>query len=1014
MSRSPASCACGWGSPAGERPARCPACGAQLGAARALRGEFGPYELLERIGAGAMGQVFRARDRRQGREVALKLLLASETNEKQRGRLQREGRALARVQHPNLVEFHEAGEHEGRLFVAMELVVGTSLAERTRTQPIASDEALRLCAQLARALGALHAAGVVHRDVKPANVLLDPRGAARLVDLGLARGEALGQTRLTRTGALVGTPHYMAPEQFGAEKELGPAADVYALGSLLYELLVGRPPFLQDNLLALAGAVANETPDPPSRHGAEIPAEVDALVLRMLAKDPAERPPDGAAAADELEALLAPKAKAGPAPLLAFVVLGAFGFGLGASLERERGAARRASPTTEASAPAALPPASPRPSPGVPVTLEQAEAALGVAAAGSATVAAEQALIAALEGRRSRGEATPAQEQRLFELQDRLGTRAAEDLGRELLEGDLDAETRGWILGRLYPELIHSGREAREWASAQLARLTGEGPGVCLARGVAAAYGDLSESLTQCRNGLSQAPGDPALLLQLAETLISLERREEAKAALRELERCTDSRAWIARARLSLAMLDRSRSEELAEEALRIYPAPFVSDQAAQLALLRADTARALELFRLALAQGRSYRFVSAPIFRDLLFQARWEELREATQRELARDPSWELAIRYGALAELWLGRPGAGLLVLARGVRASRGQQARRLSWHLATAARGLGDWGAAGRELRSYVDEQLPDSELGVLLGAYEAESRGDAEASLQVLRGGGPSSLRRLAEFELRLPRSSRAAMADLLSGLSAAAQATSDPWLLSLLSVLHPEPRGKRELSRRAYGMCRGQPRGLTSEVYATRHAVLSAYGTPQVFDAFHQRIDQRLWQLREELFPLDLALLSRSLCVAWKRFKPDLRQDSTDYHSTALIGLRLAPWSWVSFETLAASFPTFRQRQRYLQGCYLPILGPSSHLADLTRLALARLNLQGGFEQTAAVYLDATRLRAKGSWLHQSMRARMLFGLGFPAEGKRQLEEVLREAPRFSAARRFREDTRGKR
>ncbi|MBX3466381.1 MAG: SUMF1/EgtB/PvdO family nonheme iron enzyme [Planctomycetes bacterium] len=286
----------------------------------------GRYELRGVLGQGGMATVFRAHDRRLGREVALKLVRAPPGAEGRRaGRLQREAELTAALRHPNIVLVHDAGAHGGGLYIAFELVEGArTLAAACAGQPLAARVALLRDA--ARGVGHAHARGIVHRDLKPENILVDADGRVRVADFGLATAEGL--ERLTQTGALLGTPLYMAPEQFsGRRDEVGPAADVWALGACLYELLAGAPPFVGANLQEQALKVTNGRYAP--LQGAP-PALAD-LVRRALAPDAGGRPADGDAFAAALERALEPapaeprrRAALGAAAL---TVIGAVGAG---------------------------------------------------------------------------------------------------------------------------------------------------------------------------------------------------------------------------------------------------------------------------------------------------------------------------------------------------------------------------------------------------------------------------------------------------------------------------------------------------------------------------------------------------------------------------------------------------------------------------------------------------------------------------------------------------------------
>ncbi len=263
---------------------------------------IGPYVVRGVVGRGAMGMVLRGYDPAVGREVAIKLLLAA-ADPAQRARFAREGRLVAALDHPGIVRIHSAGElPDGRPYLAFELVEGArTLADALRELPRL--ERLRVVVEVARALGHAHARGVVHRDLKPENVLLDAAGHARLADFGVAI--AGDQERLTRTGALVGTPLYMAPEQLGHRTgEVGPAVDVWALGVLLYEALTDALPFQGTSLPELVAAIARARPTPPRGLDRSVPAGVEAVCLRALRADPAARYPDGSAFADDLERAL--------------------------------------------------------------------------------------------------------------------------------------------------------------------------------------------------------------------------------------------------------------------------------------------------------------------------------------------------------------------------------------------------------------------------------------------------------------------------------------------------------------------------------------------------------------------------------------------------------------------------------------------------------------------------------------------------------------------------------------
>lgn len=275
-------------------------------ALRALVQEPGPgdvlddrFELGELLGEGAMGVVYAAWDRETSREVAVKVALRQGGSDE--ARAAREAAALEKVTHPALVRFMVRGRCGDIPFFVMERVRGVTLAERLAQGPLAVASAVALGARLADALAAVHAAGITHRDVKPSNVMLEEGGAGlgRLLDLGVAR--ASSTPPLTLTGALVGTPGYVAPEQVRGEGDVGPGADVFALGCLLFECLAGRPAFSADATDALLAKILLETPPPLRELRAEVPQALETLLTTMLAKNASGRP----SAADAANALVA-------------------------------------------------------------------------------------------------------------------------------------------------------------------------------------------------------------------------------------------------------------------------------------------------------------------------------------------------------------------------------------------------------------------------------------------------------------------------------------------------------------------------------------------------------------------------------------------------------------------------------------------------------------------------------------------------------------------------------------
>ncbi len=266
---------------------------------------IGPYQVERELGRGGMGVVYLARDPRMDRRVALKLVTALDDAGGLR-RFHDEGQAVARLRHPAIVTAHELGEHQGRPYLVLELVEGESLKDRLGRGPLEPRQAARLALVLAGALAHAHEQSILHRDVKPANVLIRPDGAPVLTDFGLARDVSDARERLTRTGEMLGTPAYMSPEQANGDRAaIGPATDVYGLGATLYAMLTGRPPVQGDGLVQLLNALLLKPPPPPSALQPAVPPELEAICLRCLEKDPAGRYPSAEALQGALAKYLA-------------------------------------------------------------------------------------------------------------------------------------------------------------------------------------------------------------------------------------------------------------------------------------------------------------------------------------------------------------------------------------------------------------------------------------------------------------------------------------------------------------------------------------------------------------------------------------------------------------------------------------------------------------------------------------------------------------------------------------
>jgi serine/threonine-protein kinase len=265
---------------------------------------LGRYELVEELGRGAMGVVYKARDPQIDRLVAIKVMLTAEgldpgRVQQWRERFHREARAAGRLAHPNIVTIHDVGEDQGRAFLVMEFIEGQTLdglLEAHRTLPL--DQVVTIGEQVAHALDYAHRQGIVHRDIKPANILLTEVGVAKVTDFGIARFTG---ARFTQTGHILGTPSYMSPEQIAGLKVDG-RSDIFSLGAVLYELLTGEKAFPGETLSTITYRIIHEDPTPIRRLNPAFPAGLDACLKKALAKDPARRYAQSADVARDLRA----------------------------------------------------------------------------------------------------------------------------------------------------------------------------------------------------------------------------------------------------------------------------------------------------------------------------------------------------------------------------------------------------------------------------------------------------------------------------------------------------------------------------------------------------------------------------------------------------------------------------------------------------------------------------------------------------------------------------------------
>lgn len=267
--------------------------------------QFGDYELLAEVARGGMGVVFRARQISLNRTVAVKMILAGQlSGDAAVKRFRAEASAVARLQHPGIVAAHEVGEIAGTHYFSMDFVDGRSLAEMSRTAPLPARRAARYVRDAAEAIEHAHRHDIIHRDVKPSNLLIDQDDRVRVTDFGVACCLEAG-AEATASGAVLGTPGYMSPEQAsGHRSRQGPAADVYSLGATLYALLTGRPPFQADTPLETLRQVVNEAPARPRVLNRNIPADLETIALKCLRKEPSQRYASAQALADDLRRFL--------------------------------------------------------------------------------------------------------------------------------------------------------------------------------------------------------------------------------------------------------------------------------------------------------------------------------------------------------------------------------------------------------------------------------------------------------------------------------------------------------------------------------------------------------------------------------------------------------------------------------------------------------------------------------------------------------------------------------------
>ena len=271
-----------------------------------LPAAFGDYELLEEIGRGGMGVVYRALQKSLGRTVAIKMLLRRDlATPSDLSRFRSEAEAAAQLDHPGIVSIFEVGECDGHPFYSMQLVEGTTLAKQLRQGPLPAREAAALLAKVADAVQAAHARGVLHRDLKPSNILIDSGGEPHVSDFGLAK-RLEAEESVTHTGAILGTPCYMSPEQAaGSRGDVGPTSDVWSLGAILYQMLTGRPPFQASSPMDTLLAVLESDPPVPRSIDQQVDRDLEMISLKSLQKPQELRYNSAAELAADLRAFLA-------------------------------------------------------------------------------------------------------------------------------------------------------------------------------------------------------------------------------------------------------------------------------------------------------------------------------------------------------------------------------------------------------------------------------------------------------------------------------------------------------------------------------------------------------------------------------------------------------------------------------------------------------------------------------------------------------------------------------------
>ncbi len=266
--------------------------------------KYGRYEIVDELGSGTMGVVYKAHDPQIDRMVALKILRSDRVVSQDFVlRFLREAKAIGRISHPNIVTVYDVGQDHGTIYIAMEYLEGRPLNEVIKGRTLPVEEAVDMCVQVAEALGYAHSRGITHRDIKPSNIILTPDNRIKLTDFGIARIEDPDAAQQTQAGDILGTPVYMAPEQVMGQKA-DARTDLYALGVIVYEMVVGKRPFGGGNIAAIFRSITHEPPEDPMNKGSLDNRLMADLILKSLSKDPANRFQSGEAMAADLNRCL--------------------------------------------------------------------------------------------------------------------------------------------------------------------------------------------------------------------------------------------------------------------------------------------------------------------------------------------------------------------------------------------------------------------------------------------------------------------------------------------------------------------------------------------------------------------------------------------------------------------------------------------------------------------------------------------------------------------------------------